>query len=73
MELIFIVLALVVLAVQIVVLAVKAAWGITKIVLCVLGAPLLVLVLLLVGLSYLAVPLLVVALLAVFLAPLLKG
>ena len=53
--------------------AVKAAWGITKGVLFVIGIPALLIVLFVAGLVFLAVPLLVLALLAAFLWPVLKG
>lgn len=53
--------------------AVKAAWGITKGTLFVIGIPALLIVLFAVGLAALAVPLLILALLAAFLWPVLKG
>ena len=53
--------------------AVKAAWGITKGVLFVIGIPALLIVLLVAGLVSLAIPLLIFALLAAFLLPVLKG
>ncbi|MGN1307591.1 MAG: hypothetical protein ACI4V3_07980 [Faecousia sp.] len=53
--------------------AVKAAWGITKGILFVIGIPALLTVLFVVGLAVLAVPLLVLVLLAAFLLPILKG
>ncbi|MDD6274557.1 MAG: hypothetical protein PUA86_07695 [Clostridiaceae bacterium] len=53
--------------------AVKAAWGITKGVLFVIGIPALLIALFVGGLVSLAVPLLILALLAVFLWPVLKG
>ena len=53
--------------------AVKAAWGITKGVLFVIGIPALLIVLFVAGLAALAVPLLILALLAAFLWPVLKG
>ena len=52
--------------------AVKAAWGITKGVLFVIGIPALLTVLFVAGLVSLAVPLLILALVAVFLGPVLK-
>ncbi|MCI5994230.1 MAG: hypothetical protein MRZ24_09390 [Clostridiales bacterium] len=53
--------------------AIKAAWGITKGVLFVIGIPALLIVLFVAGLAALAVPLLILALLAAFLWPVLKG
>ena len=53
--------------------ACKAAWGITKGVLFVIGIPALLMVLFVAGLVSLAIPLLVLALLAAFLLPVLKG
>lgn len=53
--------------------AFKAAWGITKGVLFVIGIPALLIVLLTAGLVSLAIPLLILALLAVFLWPVSKG
>ena len=53
--------------------AVKAAWGITKGVLFVIGISALLIVLFVAGLAALAVPLLILALLAAFLWPVLKG
>ena len=53
--------------------AIKAAWGITKGVLFVIGIPALLIALFVGGLVSLAVPLLILALLAVFLWPVLKG
>ena len=53
--------------------ALKAAWGITKGVLFVIGIPALLIVLFVAGLAVLAVPLLLLALLAAFFWPVLKG
>lgn len=53
--------------------AVKAAWGITKGVLFVIGIPALLIVLFVAGLASLAIPLLIFALLVAFLLPVLKG
>lgn len=53
--------------------AIKAAWGITKGVLFVIGIPAMLIALFVGGLVSLAVPLLILALLAVFLWPVLKG
>ena len=54
-------------------LAIRAAWGITKGVLYVVGIPVLLIGLFAAGLAAVAVALLVVALLAAFLWPILKG
>ena len=51
----------------------KAAWGITKGILFVIGIPALLIVLFVAGLTVLAVPLLLLALLAAFFWPVLKG
>lgn len=53
-------------------IAVKAAWGLLKVLLFVLFLPGILVVLVLVGLIRLAVPLLFIALLAAFLLPLIK-
>lgn len=53
-------------------LACKAAWGITKGVLFVIGIPALLIALFFAGLVALAIPLLILALLVVFLWPVLK-
>ena len=53
--------------------ACKAAWGITRGVLFVIGIPALLMVLFVAGLVSLAIPLLVLALAAAFLLPVLKG
>ena len=53
--------------------AIKAAWGITKGVLFVIGIPALLIMLFLAGLVSLAIPLLILALLAAFLWPVLRG
>ena len=59
--------------VKLVLFALKAAWGITKGVLFVIGIPTLLIVLFIAGLVSLALPLLLLALLAAFLLPVLKG
>ena len=51
----------------------KAAWGIAKGILFVVGIPALLLILFAAGLVSLAIPLLLLALLAAFLGPILKG
>ena len=51
----------------------KAAWGITKGVLFVIGIPALLIVLFVAGVVSLAVPMLILALLGAFLWPVLKG
>ena len=53
--------------------ALKAAWGITKGIVFVIGIPVLLLALFVAGLVFLAVPLLILALLAAFLWPVVKG
>ena len=53
--------------------ACKAAWGIMKGVLFVMGIPALLIALFVAGLVSLAIPILVLALLAAFLWPVLKG
>lgn len=58
---------------KIVHLACKAAWGITKGILFVIGIPVFLIVLFVAGMVSLAVPLLVLALLAAFFLPVLKG
>ena len=58
---------------QLIHFACKAAWGITKGVLFVIGIPALLMVLFVAGLVSLAIPLLVLALAAAFLLPVLKG
>lgn len=67
------VLGILVFAAKLVHFAFKAAWGITKGVLFVIGIPVLLIVLFAAGLAVLAVPLLLLALLAAFLWPVLKG
>lgn len=52
--------------------AVKAAWGITKSILFVIGFPVVLIVLFVAGLTALAIPLLILALLAAFLWPVLR-
>ena len=52
--------------------ALKAAWGITKGVLFVIGIPAMLIALFVTGLVYFAIPLLILALLAVFLWPIMK-
>lgn len=67
------VIGIIVFTVKLVLFAFKAAWGITKGALFVLGIPALLIVLFVAGLVTLAIPLLILALLAVFLRPVLKG
>ena len=67
------VIGILVFAVKLIHFAVKAAWGITKGVLFVIGIPALLIVLFVAGLAVLAVPLLLLALLAAFFWPVLKG
>ena len=63
------VVGLLIFSIKVALLAVKAAWGITKALLFVLGVPVLLIALLIIGLAYLAIPLLIVALLVAFLVP----
>lgn len=67
------VIGIIVFALKLVHFAFKAAWGITKGVLFVIGIPVLLVVLFVAGLVFLAMPLLILALLAAFLWPVLKG
>ena len=67
------VIGILVFTVKIVHFACKAAWGITKGILFVIGIPDLLIVLFVAGLAVLAVPLLLLALLAAFFWPVLKG
>ena len=53
-------------------IAVKAAWGLLKVLLFILFLPAILVVLFVVGLVKLAIPLLVIALLAAFIVPLVK-
>ena len=53
--------------------ALKAAWGLTKGILFVIGIPVLLVALFVVGLVSLAIPLLILALLAAFIWPVIKG
>lgn len=57
-------------AVKVILLAVKAAWGLTKALFTILGFPILLLVLFFTGLVYVSFPLLLIGLLLVFLKPL---
>lgn len=63
------IIGLLIFAIKVALLGVKAAWGIAKALLFVLGIPVLLIALLIIGLTYLAVPLLIVALVAAFLVP----
>ena len=67
------VIGILVFTVKIVHFACKAAWGITKGILFVIGIPALLIVLFVAGVAVLAVPLLLLALLAAFFWPVLKG
>ena len=60
---------LTVFAVKAALFGIKAACGIAKALLLVLGFPVMLIALLIIGLAYLAIPLLIVALLAAFVAP----
>lgn len=67
------VIGIIVFAVKLVLIAFKAAWGITKGVLFVIGIPVFLIGILAVGLVSLAFPLLILALLAAFFWPVLNG
>ena len=67
------VIGILVFTVKLVHFACKAAGGITKGILCVIGIPALLIVLFVAGLAVLAVPLVLLALLAAFFWPVLKG
>ena len=68
-----IILGIVLFVFKLVLFAVRAAWGITKVLVFIIGIPLMLLALFLTGLVTLAVPLLVISLLAAFIGPALKG
>lgn len=63
------IIGLLIFVIKVALLGVKAAWEIAKTLLFVLGIPVLLIALLIIGLTYLAIPLLIVALLAAFLMP----
>ena len=63
------IIGLLIFAIKVALLGVKAAWGITKALLFVLGIPVILIALLIIDLVYLAIPLLIVALVAAFLVP----
>ena len=67
------IIGLIVFAVKLVHFSIKAAWGLTKVILLSIGLPVLLFVLFMAGLVSLAVPLLILALLAAFLWPVIKG
>ena len=67
------VIGILVFAVKLIHFAVKAAWGIAKGVLFVIGIPALLIMLFVAGLVSLAIPLLILALFGAFLWPVLKG
>ena len=67
------VIGILVFAVKLIHFAVKAAWGIAKGVLFVIGIPALLIMLFVAGLVSLAIPLLILALLGALLWPVLKG
>lgn len=52
--------------VNIIAFSIKAAWGITKAIVFVIGLPLILLVLLIIGLAYFAIPLLIIAIIVSF-------
>ena len=63
------VVGLLIFAIKVALLGVKAAWGIAKAILFVLGIPVILIALLIIGLAYLAIPLLIAAQVAAFLVP----
>lgn len=67
------VIGILILSIKLVIFAVKAAWGIAKAVLFIVGIPVILVGLLIAGLASLAGPLLVIALIAVFLVSRKKG
>ena len=67
------IIGIIVFTVKLIHFALKAAWGITKGVLFVIGIPALLMVLFVAGFVSFAIPLLLLALLAAFLWPALKG
>ena len=67
------VIGIIVFVVKLILFAFKAAWGITKGILFVLGLPALLIALFVAGVVSLAIPLLILALLAVFIWPVVKG
>ena len=67
------IIGIIVFTVKLIHFALKAAWGITKGVLFMIGIPALLMVLFVAGFVSLAIPLLLLALLAAFLWPALKG
>ena len=67
------IIGIIVFTVKLVCFAFKAAWGITKGILFVIGIPALLIMLFIAGLVYIAIPLLILALLALFLWQFLKG
>ena len=67
------IIGIIVFTVKLIHFALKAAWGITKGVLFVIGIPALLMVLFVAGFVSLAIPLLLLALLGAFLRPALKG
>ncbi|MDD6200030.1 MAG: hypothetical protein PUB93_02035 [Firmicutes bacterium] len=67
------VIGIIVFVVKLILFAFKAAWGITKGILFVIGIPALLIALFVAGVVSLAIPLLILALLAVFIWPVVKG
>lgn len=58
---------------KLVLFAVRAAWSVTKVLVFIIGIPLVLAVLFFTGLVTLAVPLLILSLLAAFIGPALRG
>lgn len=67
------VIGILILSIKLVLFAVKAAWGITKAVLFIVGIPVILVGLLIAGLASLAGPLLIIALIVIFLVSRKKG
>ena len=67
------VIGIIVFVVKLILFAFKAAWGIAKGILFVIGIPALLIALFVAGVVSLAIPLLILALLAVFIWPVVKG
>lgn len=67
------VLGMLLFTVNIIAFSIKAAWGITKAIICVIGLPLILLVLLIIGLAYFAIPLLIIAVFVSFIVSRVNG
>ena len=67
------ILGLLLLGVNIVALAIKMTWGLAKAVICIIGLPVMLVILLIAGLVYLAVPLLIIAIVVSFIISKVNG